>query len=770
MRVLRTFTPGALAAADDATFGPVAYFSPEFGVSASLPQYAGGLGILAGDHLKAADALGVPLVGVGLFYHQGYFTQRVDEHGRQLAEFPHLDPEALGLTEVDGVRAIVDIDGTPVSIRVWRTMVGSVPLYLLDTDVPENPEPLRSITDRLYGGGQIERIRQELVLGIGGVRALAGLGIDPTVFHLNEGHAGFSALERIRRVMVDDGLDWEEALAAVRPSGVFTTHTPVPAGIDRFPGRLVTDHLRWWCAEVGVTDARLLELGHEPGTPPDGTFNMAVMSLRLSGTTNGVSRLHGEVSRRMFANLWPSQPVAGVPIGAITNGVDPTTWTAPAMADLLSTAVGPDWATAAAERWQEIAHVPDADLWAVRNRLRSRMVDVVRARLGAAGRAGDVLDPDVLTFGFARRFATYKRAGLLLGDPDRLRALLDGPAGPAQMVFAGKAHPADVDGQALIAAVVNGARDAGLDDRLVFVPDYDMDLAAALVSGCDVWLNTPVRPLEACGTSGMKAVYNGGLNCSVADGWWQEWGDDRRGWIIPSAAADTVGVGEAQRDAADCEATFTVLESGVVPLFANRPAVSNGIGDGVPAAWLAKVRTALCELGPLVAATRMVDEYVRRAYRPADAAGRRTARDHHADATNTVRFERRAHAAWPSVGIVDAHVDDLGPGGLEVTATITLDALGLSDVSVEAVWGPLDDDGAFRRLAVHPMTVESPRNGGGTPAGVDTGVVGYRCTIPTDLLVSAAVPDTAPIGVTVRVVPNRAGRSRPADDTLVTWA
>lgn len=594
----------------------VAYLSPEFGVSARLPQYAGGLGVLAGDHLKAASRRRLPLIGIGLFYAHGYFTQHVDASGVQHALDDDVDPDAAGLAQVPDVRVHVDVAGEPVAVEGLRAEGGSVPLYLLTTDLAANAPAHRAITDRLYGGDQRHRLRQELVLGIGGVRVLDALGVRPDVFHLNEGHAGFSALERIRRSMVDDGLGWDEAVAAVRPAGVFTTHTPVPAGIDRFGKALMEEHFSAWCDELEVPLSALFELGHEPGSPRDGTFNMAVMGLRLSGATNGVAALHGHTSRAMFAGVWPGRDVGDVPIGSVTNGVDPATWTAPEMSALLARHIGSSWPDVDASAWAAVHDIGDDELWEVRSTLRGALVNAVRRRLAVTDeRNGDlsrateiVLNPSALTIGFARRFATYKRAALLLGDGERLVRLVGDADRPVQFVFAGKAHPADTAGQALIAEVVGAAQALGIADRVVFVEDYDMDLARTLVAGCDVWLNTPVRPLEACGTSGMKAVFNGGLNCSVSDGWWDECRDPDNGWVIASAEHES---DPEVRDALERDAVFTVLERAVVPLFAERNTA------GIPQRWLTMVRHAMAELCPFLDAGRMIDEYTTRYYLPA---------------------------------------------------------------------------------------------------------------------------------------------------------
>jgi glycogen phosphorylase len=536
-----------------------AYFSPEFGLSETLPQYSGGLGVLAGDHLKAAADLGVPLVGIGLFYRQGYFHQALDEGGWQHERYYDLDPDAVGLEPTDA-EVEVDLAGTPVTARAWHLGVGSVPLYFLEAD---------GVTDRLYGGDTEHRLRQEIVLGMGGVRLLERLGLEAQVFHSNEGHAGFLALERVRQAVVEHGLSFEDAVASVRPGGVFTTHTPVPAGIDRFPRALMERYFGAWAAGCGIGIDDLMALGHEPGEPADAPFNMAVMGLRLAGRANAVSRLHAEVSRRMFAAL-------DAPIDYVTNGVHAPTW-------------GPSDGT--------LDELGDDELWEHRRAGRRQLVAFVKER-----RAGE-LDPDVLTIGFARRFAAYKRATLLLSQPDRLRALLLSADRPVQLVFSGKAHPADQEGKELIRQVAGFSRRADLRHRMAFVEDYDLAVARALIHGCDVWLNTPRRPQEACGTSGMKAVLNGALHCSVLDGWWDEMFDGENGWAIPSAEEEA---DLARRDQIEAAALFALLEGEIVPLFYEHPDQ-----------WLARVRISLRSLGPRVTADRMVREYVERMYEPA---------------------------------------------------------------------------------------------------------------------------------------------------------
>jgi glycogen phosphorylase len=571
----------------------IAYFSPEFGISEALPQYSGGLGILAGDHLKAASDLGVPLVAIGLFYRQGFFRQRVTD-GRQQEWYQAQHPSAMGLTDT-GIEVEVPLGRVDVGAKVWRCDVGAVPLYLLDTYLADNSHFDRAITDKLYGGDQEHRLRQELVLGIGGARALAALGIEPTKYHLNEGHAGLLVLELIDREM-KKGATLRQALAATRPHTLFTTHTPVPAGIDRFPRPLFARYVEPWAYERSIAMDDLYALGDLPGDPDGNPFNMAAFCLSAAGEANGVSKLHGAVSREMFAAL----PL-GSSISSVTNGVHARTWVDPQLQELFDRHLGPTWSDGDPAAWAKVDDLPDrevCDIWAVNRR---DLGDLIAAR-GATGK----LDPNALTIGFARRFATYKRASLLLNDRSRLAALLADSDRPVQFVFAGKAHPADDAGKALLAQINEFAADQASAGRFVFVPDYDIEVARAMYGGSDVWLNNPVRPMEACGTSGEKAALNGALNCSVRDGWWDEMTDGVNGWDIPTS--DDLDPGA--RDAAEAAALYHLLEEEIVPLF---------YGDSAQppsAAWVARVKAAWRSLGPQVVAARMVHDYDTLFYRP----------------------------------------------------------------------------------------------------------------------------------------------------------
>jgi starch phosphorylase len=678
----------------------VAYFSPEFGIAESLPQYSGGLGVLAGDHLKSSSGLGVPLLGVGLFYKRGYFRQELAVDGWQRERYADFEPRLVGLSPCDGVTVEVDTGSGVIRAQVWRAQVGRVPLYMLDTDVDDNDESIRRITDVLYGGDTEHRLRQEILLGMGGVRALEQLGHDPNVFHTNEGHAGFLGLERLRRRILDDGLSFGEAVEAVRAGTVFTTHTPVPAGIDRFPRDLMERYFKTWADDCGVAFDELMALGHEPGDPPDAPFNMAVMGLRLAAAANGVSLLHGDVSRKMFACLFPGVPVNEVPIGSITNGVHAHSWIAPEMRALLNRQVGADWARCDPERWARLDDASDAELWDARTRARHRLVAFVRHRIGV----GDALDPDVLTIGFARRFATYKRATLLLSQPDRLAELLLSAERPVQLVFAGKAHPADDAGKTLIRDVVNASHRRDLRHRMVFLPDYDIAVARALCQGADLWLNTPRRPMEASGTSGMKAALNGGLNCSVLDGWWAECFDGRNGWAVPSVdeAGDEDEHDGERRDAVEASGLFDLLEREIVPLFYERRDSASP-----PSAWLARMRASLRSLGWFLPSSRMVRSYTTELYEPAASRNGDMTASSFAGARALAAWKQRLRSLWGGVAVESVESNPAEPQQGDVcavTATVRLGDLTPDDIAVQLLHGSAGGDGKLQDPAIEPMS------------------------------------------------------------------
>ncbi|MGH2977667.1 MAG: alpha-glucan family phosphorylase [Gaiellaceae bacterium] len=584
----------------------VAYFSAEFGLDESLPIYSGGLGILAGDHLKAASELGIPLVGIGLYYRRGYFRQRFDDGDRQVERYPRNDTNRLPL-ELVPMSSVVELANdrgelVPVRLGVWLARVGRISLYLVDTKIEGNPDWARAVTDTLYGGDRQNRLRQELVLGVGGVRILRKLGFAPTVFHLNEGHSAFLQLERLRELVEDEGFAPEEALERLRASTVFTTHTPVPAGNEVFDPELVRRNVEPLVERCGLEWGEFASLGKV--RPDDAGFGLTPFALRTSSYANAVSKLHGAVAREMWHGLWPELPVDELPITSITNGVHQRTWISGELEGLVG---GTD------PQFERAREIPAEELWAAHRHAKQRLLDFIVETRGARP-----LDPDVLTIGFARRFATYKRAGLLFSRPDRLAQLLADPERPIQLLMAGKAHPADEDGKDVIQLVVDFAREPAAAGRVVFLEDYEMTLARRLVQGVDVWLNTPRRPLEASGTSGMKAALNGGLNCSILDGWWAEAYSPEYGFAIGD---HTVELGDAQQDGADAEALYAVLEEQVLPAYYERDEA------GMPQRWIAMMRESIAELGPRFGSSRMVEEYVERLYLPAhEGATRATSR------------------------------------------------------------------------------------------------------------------------------------------------
>ncbi|HEX6254634.1 MAG TPA: alpha-glucan family phosphorylase [Euzebyales bacterium] len=742
----------------------VAYFSPEFGLTHVMQTYSGGLGILAGDHLKGASDAGIAMVGVGLLYRHGYFRQYLDADGWQRERYPDLNPNSLPLRrfEVDGEPATVEVDlaGTKVACQIWKADVGRVPLLLLDTDLPRNAVADRDVTDRLYGGDTEHRLRQELVLGIGGVRALR-LAIElgevtdePELFHSNEGHAGFLQFERIRRLIADDGLSFGEAIEAARGGVLFTTHTPVPAGIDKFPADLMRRYAPPVADACGVDLDTLLALGqHTPGH--DEPFNMAVLGLRLSALANGVSQLHGTVSRRMFSILWPDLPDEETPITSVTNGVHALTWIGPEMTALYQRHLAPDWPDNP-RAWTRVDEITDDALWRARERARERMLGRVRRAVrDQALRRGErastldwtegIGDPDALTIGFARRFAEYKRGTLLLRQPERLRALLLSTDRPVQLIFAGKAHPRDDLGKDLIRQLVHFAADPDLRTRLVFVEDYDMEIARALYAGVDVWLNTPRRPHEACGTSGQKAVLNGALHCSTLDGWWDEMYDGRNGFAIGSD--DDLGdVG--QQDAADAQSMFDVMEHVMVPMFYDR---STG---PLPRRWLERVRRSLRTLGPRVLASRMVREYATDLYVPLADRARGLAADGHARARALSAWRKRIDASWSGVRVVSITADDSATtvgARREVRAEIDLGALTIDDVRVEVVHGAVDADGGITGPLIEPMTLDVDHDGAARYGAR------FRCD------------RSGEYGFTVRVVPLHVDLLSAADTGRAVW-
>ncbi len=736
----------------------VAYFSPEFGVSVDIPQYSGGLGVLAGDYLQVCADEGWPLVGVGLFYQHGYFHQHLDQDGWQREAYLEQDAEALGLAPVEAGRVELELGGGQLGARVWRQSVGEVPLYLLDTTGVGNPPDLADTTDRLYGGDTEHRLRQEILLGMGGVRALELTGERPLLFHSNEGHAGFLVLERVRRLVTDEGLDFEEALVAARAGTIFTTHTPVPAGIDHFPKGLMAKYFRSWCQEVGVGLDRLMELGHFPGQGQDDPFNMAVLGLRLSSQANAVSQLHRQVSQRMFSRLWPDLLPEEVPIKAVTNGVHARNWISPEMRHLLERYLGPRWDVHGAVDWSRLKAVSDQELLQARRGGRLRLVEGVRGRLRQRAHATspsawveETLDPGALTIGFARRVAEYKRALLLFSQPERLARLLLDEERPVQLVIAGKAHPQDQRGKEIIRSLALAARSPELRRAVVFLEDYDIAVAAMLYQGSDLWLNTPRRPMEACGTSGQKALLSGALNCSVLDGWWDEAWDGESGFAIPSFEEIE---DQEERDRRETEALFQLLEQEVVPTFFSRE------GTGIPHRWLARVRHSLETLGPFVLGSRMVTDYVRLLYQPAVDAQTFLPGERHQAARERAAWWARVRHDFARTRVSARAIpgDSSGaspPAGGEkvVEALVDLGALRPEDVQVELIHGPVRAHGPLISPKVESMVEDQPHSN--------------RSRRYLGQLVLGAPGD---YGYTVRVLPRPPSSDPLPAETPVSWA
>ncbi|MCA1839832.1 MAG: alpha-glucan family phosphorylase, partial [Actinobacteria bacterium] len=726
--------------------------------SEALPQYSGGLGVLAGDHLKAASGLGVPVVGVGLFYREGYFRQTLNADGWQEERYVTLDPHAMALVPIEA-QIKLDMAGTTLVAQIWKAQVGRIPLYLLDTDIEENKDEIRGITDRLYSGGEEHRIQQEILLGMGGVQALEILGEEPQVFHMNEGHAGFLALERIKRAMSREGLSFEEAIEAVRASAAFTTHTPVPAGIDLFSKDLMTKYFSDWAQDAGIDFDDLMKLGHEPDSPEDAPFNMAIMCLRMSRTANAVSALHGQVSRHMFQNLWPSIPLEEIPITSITNGVHGRTWVTSGMAELFDRYVLPEWGEASPDRWAHIETARDDEIWRVREHGREQLVAFVRKRMKDSAIAqgvseldlewcDTVFDARVLTIGFARRFAEYKRATLLLSQPERLKQLLLAVDKPIQLVFAGKAHPADDIGKQMIRQIVQFARDPNVRHRIAFIEDYDIAVARALYQGCDVWLNNPRRPLEACGTSGEKAALNGALNVSTLDGWWDEMFNGENGWAISSAESFE---DLARRDEVEAASLFDLLERQIIPRFYER------IETAVPRYWVRRIKSSLASLGPQVGASRMLRDYVSMIYEPLSVASKELGADGYRRAKDLATWKQSVMEGWSRVSVhsVESDVSAANLGtSRQVRAIVTLGSLKREDVEVQLVHGPVGPNDELHDTTIAPMSLE----------GVDGEEGNFR-------YIGSFVCETAGrYGFAVRVVPAHEDLESFAELGRVTWA
>jgi glycogen phosphorylase len=747
----------------------IAYFSMEYGLHECLPIYSGGLGVLAGDHLKTASDLGLPLVGVGLAYAEGYFRQALNADGWQGERYPINDWRSMPVLPVldgTGKRLIIRVTYPHgvVFAQLWKVQVGRVPLLLLDSNLEENSPSDRSITGPLYGGDQEFRVRQEIMLGIGGVHALEAVGLSPTVCHMNEGHSAFLAVERIGRVMRERGVPFAVAAEANSAGNIFTTHTPVPAGNDAFEASLVRRYLEPYRAALGISEAELLGLGRVDPRDQAAAFSMPVLAMRAADHYNGVSELHGEVSRKMWKGLWPDLPVHEIPIDFITNGVHTPSWIAAEMGALFTRYLGPRWAEQLDDQefWERAFEIPDAELWQVHVHRRHRLVQHARRWLRSSAErqgldpeevalADEVLDPQALTIGFARRFATYKRASLLFTDLERVKRLLGNATRPVQLVFAGKAHPQDKGGKELIRSIVHASRDAGLRGHVVFVEDYDMRIARAMVSGVDVWLNTPRRPLEASGTSGMKAAANGALGVSVLDGWfaeaWRDHGADI-GWAIGRGEEYPDGSGDAR----EAELLYDVLEREVVPLFYAR----EGMGQ-LPRGWIRRMKHAIARLVPTFNTTRMVRQYTSRFYVPAIRLTHKLTDGNLAAARALTAWKDRVREAWHAVAIEDIQMESTSEVAVgepvRVSVRVRLGALTPDDVAVELYHGPTH---GAHEIAEGQIVRMRPVGGEGE------GAWKFEGEIPTSASGAHAFA--------ARVVPYNEAMSHPYETSLIRWA
>jgi starch phosphorylase len=694
----------------------IAYFSMEFALSEALPIYSGGLGNVAGDQLKAASDLGVPVVGVGLLYQRGYFRQAIAADGSQEELYPYNDPAQLPISPVrdesgEWIRIPIELPGAKIWLRAWQVQVGRLALYLLDSNDPANPPAARGIASELYGGGPELRLRQELVLGIAGWRLLRALRVEPEVCHLNEGHAAFAVLERARSFMEDNRCPFDVALEVTRAGNLFTTHTPVPAGFDRFAPGLIDLYLRRYAEDgLGVDLRDLLALGRENPEDPNEPFNMAWLAIRGSGAVNGVSRLHGQVSRRIFQSFFPRWPQSEVPVGHVTNGVHTPSWDSAEADALWTRACGADrWRGTMDTVEQDLARVADAELWAIRTSARKSLVGYARERVAPqvismamepdqAAVMCRCLDPDTLTIGFARRFATYKRPGMLLHDPERLVRILTNRDRPVQLVMAGKAHPADQAGQEIIKAWIEFMRRPEVCGRVIFFPDYDLLLAERLVQGADLWLNTPRRPWEASGTSGMKVLVNGGLNLSELDGWWAEAYAPEVGWALGDGQEHG---DDPAWDAAEAEALYTLLERDVIPAFYTRDE------HGMPTAWIAKMRASMARLTPRFSTNRVVREYTEKYYVPAAAAYRTRAADHGRPGADLIAWRRALAAYWQEARFGATSWETHGTEQ-RVTVEVRLGGLDPEAVRVELYADPVNDGEPERQVMERARKLAEP--------------------------------------------------------------
>ena len=742
----------------------IAYFSAEFGLHEGLPLYSGGLGILSGDHVKSSDELGLPLAAVGLAYQHGYYRQYLSTDGWQQELYPENDFYNMPMTLVrdpNGTEVTVEIGllGRRLDARLWKVDVGRVSLYLLDSNIPSNEPGDRAVTSRLYGGDLDMRIRQEILLGIGGIRALYKIGYEPTVCHMNEGHSAFLALERIRLLMQKSGLSFWEAREAMAAGNAFTTHTPVPAGNDRFPPDMVRSYFRDYVPLLRIPMDTFLGLGRENPDDAREDFCMTVLALRLAAYSNGVSQLHARISRRMWKRIWPAVPEREIPITHVTNGVHTHSWISDEFARLFERYLGPEWLDDPVNQgvWERVDEIPENELWRAKERLRDRLVSFARDRLKRNLRrqsapqarlsgADEILDPETLTIGFARRFATYKRAHLIFRDLQRLKRILLDRDRPVQLLISGKAHPHDHPGKEIIRQIAQLSRNEDLQRRIVFIEDYDIEVARHLVQGADIWLNTPLRPLEASGTSGMKAAINGTMNLSILDGWWNEGFAGDNGWAIGS------GEEHADRDYQDqTESTiiYDLLEKEIVPLFYRRGP------DGVPREWISRMKSSLRTLCPRFNTNRMLEEYAERIYMPAAIHSTLLSRDNYRAARMLAAWKERIQEHWHEVSILSVEADtskELEIGSeLEIVVRVLLGSLTSDEISVEVLYGPVDSQGEIIASEAIPLHLTATEGSVGAFTG------------------SVPCSGAGQHGFLVRVLPFRRELSNKFETGKITW-
>jgi starch phosphorylase len=744
----------------------IAYFSAEFGLSECLPIYSGGLGILSGDHVKAASELGLPLVGVGIVYQQGYFRQYLNPDGWQQERYPLNDFYNMPIVQVrdgngDPLLISVDFPGRKVWAQIWKAQVGRVSLFLLDTNISNNSKKDEDITDALYHGDPETRMQQEMILGIGGMKALRAVGINPSVCHMNEGHSAFLGLERIRMAMEEHGMNFAEAREVAAAGHIFTTHTAVPAGIDKFSPELVERYFGDYYRQLGLSQHEFLALGRADTGDSSEPFSMANLAIKLSSKTNAVSRLHAEVSRNLFGSVWKDIPENEVPITYITNGIHTRSWISEEMADLYDRYLGPKWSEDIGDQnvWRRVEEIPDEEFWRIQGRRRERLVTFCRRRLrnqlearGAVlsevKEAAEVLDPEILTIGFARRVATYKRATLLLRNPERLAAILSNKERPVQIIIAGKAHPEDTPAKELIRQLVHFARKEDVRRRFVFIEDYDVNVARWLVQGVDVWLNTPRRFLEACGTSGMKVSFNGGINVSVLDGWWDEAYTPSAGWSIGHGE---VYADSQYQDDVESNALYDLLEKEIIPLFYDRGK------DGRPKSWISRMKSAMLEICPVYNVNRMVREYALRTYFPAAIRHAEFLDGEAKKARELANWKQKLLRAWSNVRIesVEASQNSKLQVGddMRVRARVKLGGIPPEELAVQIFHGPIDVHGKISDGEIVPMIASEESN---NDTCLFSGAIRYF--------------KSGRHGFTVRVLPHHDDQMTPFDTGLVLWA